>query len=186
MHQNTPPPPPPPRSLRSLAGGFQEIWNAPCGISVTYKMLKRCILFPNKLWISRIMVYQFSSITIPEWYGIHIDTFYHVHKIRKTRLQLTFDITPINHKSATIGSWTFRVCNGSWISNYEHDLLYQTATVVFPAIPRVHAGVGLCMGFWFLFTQIPITLLSTMADVRKVTYCCITASPKAHCDHRAL
>ena len=96
-----PPPPPPPRSLRSLAGGFQEIWNAPCGISVTYKMLKRCILFPNKLWISRIMVYQFSSITIPEWYGIHIDTFYHVHKIRKTRLQLTFDITPINHKSAT-------------------------------------------------------------------------------------
>ena len=28
-------PPPPPLSLRSLAGGFQEIWNAPCGISDT-------------------------------------------------------------------------------------------------------------------------------------------------------
>ena len=27
----------PPRSLRSLAGGFQEIWNAPCGISVCCK-----------------------------------------------------------------------------------------------------------------------------------------------------
>ena len=27
------PPPPPPRLLRSLAGGMQEIWNAPCGIS---------------------------------------------------------------------------------------------------------------------------------------------------------
>ena len=30
---NPPPPPPPPRALCSLAGGFQEIWNAPCGIS---------------------------------------------------------------------------------------------------------------------------------------------------------
>ena len=33
-----PTPPSPPRSLRSLAGGFQEIWNAPCGISVLRAM----------------------------------------------------------------------------------------------------------------------------------------------------
>ena len=80
MHQNTqfhiekqkssipPPTPSPPRSLRSLAGGFQEIWNAPCGISVyapwcslslssLFSQMSRCAM----LWFFTILRHLSSS-----------------------------------------------------------------------------------------------------------------------------